>query len=607
MTDSADHSGKRDLYVLLVLSPLLIAGCLNAPFLNFDDQIYIDSPILAGTAPWYDAFDDTKMNGSNFPLPMLSLLIEHKLYVEILGINRWAGFVRFDNLLLHAAAAVSLWYIFRAFRFGRGALLLTVGAFLLQPMACESVCWATERKNCLVGALGFGALSFAICCKSKFRIIHVATLFTLAMISKPSALGLLPVLLLWEIWQIHRLRQENASGADNSASLRGRIFATAGLALYLCILTAAIVRMNLHTHALMLLPPPGGSTFTAILTDAEILRRYMQHLLLPIGISFAYYVEPITSITDPRFWLNAIAIVAVVATTTWLSKRREWSAFLWFWFFAAVAPNMNVPSTAFLMQDRYIYLSTPAFWGALTLGLEGLAARASGKSFDQLNLSRAGLLALWGILLAFGTGALMRGQAFINNYTLFHDAVIKQPGSALANLTYGITLTNMADHIASAQPEQAEEFRSQAAYHLELTSKLPDRERLISPGHYYAALGYVQFKRGKYGDAEAAARQVIEGTFPAPVIPSVKVEAYSLLAQISLQRKSYDEAFNFAKLALATANVTSMDVPEVWMTAGEALEGLRRNSDAITAYSKVIKGMPGYEKAQFRIKELQSR
>src|SRR5258708_39635304 len=101
MADPGAHAPKRELLLLVLMCPLLLAGCIGAPFLNFDDDFYLTSAVVNGTAPWTGAFDDSKMNGSNFPLPLLSFRFEHAFYHDLLGIQKWAPFARIDNLLLH--------------------------------------------------------------------------------------------------------------------------------------------------------------------------------------------------------------------------------------------------------------------------------------------------------------------------------------------------------------------------------------------------------------------------------------------------------------------------------------------------------------------------
>lgn len=604
MADSAvDAPTKRDLLMLLVVCPVLIAGCLGAPFLNYDDDAHVESPYATGALPWSAAFDQAY--GSIFPLTMISFRIENAVYRQTFGIQNWAPPARVANLVLHAIAAVCVWLLLGALSFGRGMRLFVTGAFLLHPMACESVCWISERKNGLVAAFGFGALAVAIGYRGRFRALLIGLLYTAALLSKPSALGLLPVLLVCEGWNFWRNK------AQPDPKPPAAIASTVALMIFLISAGIAAGKFAIHSHNLMMMQPPGGSAFTALLTDAEIMRRYMQSLVLPIDLSFAYAVSPIVSAADPRFAANALAVIAMVAGSTLLSQRRELSLFFWFWFFAALGPNSNVVATACLMQDRYVYLSMPAFFAALALGVEGLASRISGKKIEQLNLSRAGMLALWGVLLALATGSLVRSQLFADDYTLFNDAVAKQPSSALANITFGITLINMADHLEALptpknSPDQVEEFRKRAVYHLQRTSELEDRERLISPGHYFAALGYVQYKRKHYDEAEAAARKVLEEQFRATAIPPVKIEANQVLGEIALKRNNFDEAFNFAKRGSEVANINSLDVPEMWMLAGEALEGLHRNADAIAEYSRIARGMPGFEKAHERIQALQA-
>src|SRR5262249_31062946 len=146
----------------------------------------------------------------------------------------------------------------------RVAALFVAFVFTVHPMACESVCWATERKNVLVGLFGFGALWAAAALEGhRARVPIVAALFLLASLSKASALGLVPVLLCFELFGGRAgLRGEapvawKNAGAWRPIFLRG--LPIVGIAIF-------IVAMNFIGHGTTtVVAPPGGSLFTAVL------------------------------------------------------------------------------------------------------------------------------------------------------------------------------------------------------------------------------------------------------------------------------------------------------------------------------------------------------
>src|SRR6185295_15268875 len=92
-----------------------------------------------------------------------------------------------------------LWHVMRRLGLGRGESLFVAVVFALHPTACETVCWATERKNTLAGLFGFTTLWLWLRIESnELRGVCGAVAYALALMSKQSALGIFPILVLLE-------------------------------------------------------------------------------------------------------------------------------------------------------------------------------------------------------------------------------------------------------------------------------------------------------------------------------------------------------------------------------------------------------------------------
>jgi tetratricopeptide (TPR) repeat protein len=586
----------RGLLLLLVLSPLLLAGSLTAPFLDFDDVEHVAAPVVLGIKPWYSVFQTT--SGSIFPLTILSFKFERMFFLNTLGIQNWAPFSRIDNLLLHALSGFLVWQIFRAFKFSTSWLMLITGAFLLHPMACESVCWVSERKNVLAAAFGFGAIAVSLWNWGPRRWFYIAALYVLALLSKPSALGLLPTLLALQFPAV-----QHALGIRSRDSTSGKspsLTARAGLCVLLVLAALGSVSFNLHSHSQMIMKPPGGSVFTALLTDAEVFRRYLMNLLMPVELSAAYAVKPILTPIDPRFLANAGLVAAFIAATLWSSKRRALSAFLWFWFFAGLGPVMNLVATMLLMQDRYVYLSSPALFGVVALALEGLLSRF------KTGMTELPQIAVFGVLAILLAGAFARSFVWQTTYTLYRDATEKQPLSAFAHYNFALSLIKGADQLVKSGDDAqiVDAMRVDAADHLQTACSLDDMERLASPGKPYTALAIVQFERGRFDEAEATCRRVLQDNFKNPITFPNKIEVHLWLAKIQTKRQRYLDALAEVQEAITIGTRNDYQPPDAWLLAGQSLEALNKPDDAIAAYEKVEQGSGEYDTAQSRLSEL---
>jgi len=137
------------------------------------------------------------------------------------------------------------------------------------------------------------------------------------------------------------------------------------------LITLFIVQVNIGIHQTAFVAHPGGSVFTALLTDIEIFACYMFNVLLPANLSFFYAVDPIRSLADPREWLYGIAMLAFCGVLVWAAEARlrGLAAFGVLWFFAALGPTSNIAPIPFWMQDRYAYVSAAGLLLAFALAM----------------------------------------------------------------------------------------------------------------------------------------------------------------------------------------------------------------------------------------------
>lgn len=440
MTAAEPSAGRAtDALLIVALSLLAVAGAFTAPFLAYDDTVHITQndaldpkvPLFSYFAP--GATESAAGSQAYMPLTYLSWRLDRFLYADWMpaSLGSWAPGVRFTTWLLHALAALLLWRFLLALGVTRGAALGIAALFACHPTACETLCWATERKTAIAGCFGFAAL----CAWTQrgwprpARVAVATACYVLALMGKQSALGLLPVFAVLEgFGGAEGLRGEGVKAQPHRHA--------AALAFSLAPLAAAsafFILIGLRGHAHYLVPPPGGSLFTALLTDAWIELRQVRNLLVPTDLSASYAIEPIVSLADGRLWLSLVLLAAAVAATIYFARSRARAVFGWLWFFGAQGPSLNLIALSCPMADRYLYLALPGFFLAFAEMLEGLWARAQAAG-GRRRLGLAGCAGLY-VLLCGGL-AVSRGLAWRDMHTLFADAARKEPRSAYAR--YGL-------------------------------------------------------------------------------------------------------------------------------------------------------------------------
>ncbi|MGD0092568.1 MAG: hypothetical protein ABSE73_21850 [Planctomycetota bacterium] len=530
---------------------LLLLNCWKAPFLPYDDAWHV----FTGLGP-LDLGGLFLLPQATVYLPVtfLSYRLDCFLFHWMHGLlGTWAPGVRLMTCVYHAGAALFAWQIVRLLGLSRGKALFVALVFAVHPTACETVCWASERKNALAALFGFAALWAFLRFEGRKPQMPLAVLFyLLALLGKPSALGLLPVLLL----------------ADLCGGARGLVGGApqpwrsprhwAGLCwrfLPFLLLSSGAVVINLCGQVRYMVPPPGGTPCTALLTDAEVLSRYLYSIFAPVELSFSYFVAPITSPFELRFLGYATLLASLFAASVWLAPNRRLALFGWLWFLLALSPNLNFIAIPYVMQDRYIYLGLP--------GILIVAAQSAGGLIQRARLDcRLAVAAGVPFVSALAALAVMRSGLFANMYLLFDDAAQKQPLAAEAH--HGLVFAYAEIHeMAKKQGHWAEMQEAEQHCGLELQymiDRCPDATRQLC----YLD---VAFEAGKYAlslnqpaEAERYLRLVLN---PPPWFSAPKklvLQVLTLLSTMKLQAGQAEEAYALAGQAVACSP-----------TAGEAL------------------------------------
>ena len=433
--------------------------------------------------------------------------------------HSWAPGVRMDTLLLHAGAALFLWSLLARLRFSERRAFFIALLFSVHPLTCETLCWVSERKNALAALCGFAALwtqSFALRPASQsgavserapfWRWPATCVLFALALLGKPSALGLLPIMALLEcVYRIPAI-QARFFGADEdegdaeplSASLsKSLIPSIAGLAA-LSVIAFVCLRVNLFTHIDDIVAPPGGTVFTALLTDLEIFSRYFLNLVCPIQLSAMYYVEPILGLGDARAWTYGAIFFGTIAATIFFARNRWLCAFGWFWFLSAMGTNANVIAIVHWMQDRYLYLAAPGFWIAFSEMAAGLIARYADARFkEKLPLALGTVFVTICVALT-----IVRGYVWSSMFELSLDATRKQPQSFYAHYGLGGMLFAQFKNAVPGSPRYETAHQAWRNEFLIALEKCPDADRYNRKQWVAMELGIDAYSMGNAAKAE---------------------------------------------------------------------------------------------------------
>jgi len=412
---------------IVLVGSVLLTGCWNADFLDYDDRDEVFNKHVTGPLSEIFSYGHDVLF---FPVTTLSHRLDRMLFQSWLPgrLGTWAPGPRVMNYIYHAGAALILWRVLLLLRFTAPQALFMAMVFCVHPMCCETVCWVAERKNALAGLFGFLALWGWLRLEGhRWRWVWMTVLYLLAICAKPSTLGFLPLFLLIPLFGGLKGLSENAPMQWRSP----KAWVHSGACLIpLAAIGLASIIINVNGQK-SLVPPPGGSLYTALLTDFEVLARYIFNFFIPIRLSICYFVAPILSLFDLRVLLYGTVLLGLVALTIALAPNRRRAVFGWLWFGSCLGPHLNLIATPLLMQDRYLYLSMPGLLIVFVETCAGLQQRLGSRSEPVFRMAAPVLIAVLALL------SIQRSFVWQNTLPLFLDAVEKQPKSVFAHYHLG--------------------------------------------------------------------------------------------------------------------------------------------------------------------------
>ncbi len=167
-------------------------GMAFPPYRELDDAYYVlQNQHLAWSWSNFTYWLETPCLDLYTPLQMFSYMFDYALF----GTEHMAGY-HAHSILLHAAAAVILYYLLLELSFNRLAAMFLALLFALSPQRIESVIWISERKDVLCGAFYFLALLLFIRAvkHNRMSIASLAAML-LSLLAKPMAISL-PVVMV---------------------------------------------------------------------------------------------------------------------------------------------------------------------------------------------------------------------------------------------------------------------------------------------------------------------------------------------------------------------------------------------------------------------------
>ena len=462
------------------------APCLNNQFLDWDDDAYL---ALAGQHPgltpatirW--AFTTTQPYYYQ-PLAWLS----HVADLRIWGRQPWGHHL--GNLLLHGAnTALVFLFVWMlgawAPSWNWNARLAAASAvalvFGIHPLQVESVAWVAERKNVLCGFFFLSSLCAYLCYAAPPRQPRRGWwwawmgLSVAALLSKPMAMSLAPVMLVLDYFP---LRRHAARGWKP-------LLIEKGVLILACAADAAITFVAQAQSASVSSLQELGIAQRG-LTAARGIIFYLWKLVWPAWLSPYYPGGGHPAFLQKEYAVPVAVVVVICGVCLWRWKRTPALPAAWGAFLALVLPVSGLfQAGAQAVADRFMYLAM----APLLL----LAAGAFGWIWN-----RSGMLARTGWVLALAAEMSFFAVRTREQIPIWHDPGIfwksivgRFPESGVANLHYARVLAG------ERRFDEGRPYAEQAA------AVLQDDPRAL------AVLGLFRLKTHQYDRAAAVLERAL--------------------------------------------------------------------------------------------------
>ncbi|HJQ24125.1 MAG TPA: hypothetical protein VKA60_09445 [Blastocatellia bacterium] len=329
----------------------------------------------------------------------------------------WAPGWHLINVLMHLLAVSFVFLILKRIT---GDIKLTSIAtllFALHPLRVESVAWISGVTDLFLALFLLPSFYLYVRYREDGNTNYLGGsvfLFLLAAFSKEPAVAFPILIAAYELFVIHQER-------PFAQRLRAALLFPA---LFLMMASTYFV---MRYHALgFVLNDPQFVTYPphhVLLTIPLVILKYLGLLLWPLHLSIFHGTPIVTSPLSLRFLLP-LAGVAALAYGAWRLRGSRVARFAILWFAINLLPVLNLSAFGadFLVQERYVYLSSMGFSLLLAMALVRIPTVQRAK----LSLTRAVLvLALMPLVYGIASLVVERGIAL-------DDAPMMQTAMSLA-------------------------------------------------------------------------------------------------------------------------------------------------------------------------------
>jgi hypothetical protein len=387
---------------------------LGFDFVNWDDPWYVANNQLIQS--W--SFENLKgiatesVTRNYAPLTVFSFLLDHSAW----GLQP-TGY-HLTNILLHVVNSVLVFFLLKQVTRSQFVAWSTALLFAVHPVQVESVVWISSRKSLLSASFILASLIYWFRLERSSREEGISIGFLCAaLLSKAIAVAVPPIMLMYDVLVRRKPVGESVARQIVPGFLAFLLLATT-------MSSQTSIGGGLRDHLSL-------SKLHILAIDTTLLWRYVGMLLYPNSLSVLY--DPPTTGIAMAVIAASIGLICVAAGAWSARKKYPLVTLAVASFYILFLPVLNLFPLTTLMNDRYLYLPSIAFFGLAGAGLVHLLEPAKqaigrfGVGSIQVTVTAASAIAL-----------MMATHAYLptwkNSETLWTHAVNETPQLMVARI-----------------------------------------------------------------------------------------------------------------------------------------------------------------------------
>jgi len=430
-------------FLISVLVAVLYFNSIGNQFTNWDDGMIYENPSIRNLN-WVGIKKLFTVEPGNTyqPIRMLSYAIDYKIW----GLNPLGYHI--TNILFYILTCIMVFFTLHllsaelrkeAFPSSHGRVAM-FGALLFaaHPVHVEAVTWLAARKEVLQGFFFF--LGFYLYLKANqgtgrrafyFYLSLVVLSILLATLSKPSAVIFPGVIAVYEI---SKRKKEVIP-----------FFKRHWLFLISLLILSAIftfILMKVMFEAGGIKHYKGDSFASNVLVCVYIFLQNIRLLLFTINYSAAYSFLVNMPVLSPANLILFFITFSLFALSILSLRRTKVIFFSIFFFFIAILPYLNIIPISTLKADRYVFIASFSYIFLLGVAFDYLFGYQH-KKFSHGFFKLLSVTVFLFLLAGYSFMTIRQNTLWENSYTLWADAVEKNPESNTANALMGVVYMDL--------------------------------------------------------------------------------------------------------------------------------------------------------------------